>query len=127
LDSPEFAKYNPADVIGKFGIEREYNDQLMGVDGQRQAVVDNRGQVRQVIGDKPAIAGKDIQLTIDLDLQAVAELAMDGRQGAVVALDPRTGEVLAMVSRPAFDPNKFAVASRPRIGEKSPIIRASHA
>jgi penicillin-binding protein 2 len=65
--------------------------------------------VRQVIGNKSAIPGKDIQLSIDLDLQAVAELAMDGRNGAVVALDPRNGDVLAMVSRPAFDPNKFAV------------------
>jgi penicillin-binding protein 2 len=109
LDSPEFAKYNQGDVVGKFGIEREYNDQLMGVDGQRQVVVDNRGQVRQVIGNKPYVAGKDIQLTVDLDLQAVAELAMEGKNGAVVALDPRTGEVYAMVSRPAFDPNKFAV------------------
>ncbi|HJT87873.1 MAG TPA: penicillin-binding protein 2, partial [Bryobacteraceae bacterium] len=109
LDSPEFAKYDPGDVIGKFGIEREYNDLLMGVDGQRQVVVDNRGQVRQVLGIKPATPGKDIQLTIDLDLQAVAELAMDGRNGAVVALDPRSGDVLAMVSRPAFDANKFAV------------------
>lgn len=109
LDAPEFAKYDPGDVIGKFGIEREYNSVLMGVDGQRQQVVDNRGNVRQVIGNKPAIAGKDIQLTIDLDLQAVAELAMDGRNGAVVALDPRTGDVLAMVSRPTFDANKFAV------------------
>jgi penicillin-binding protein 2 len=71
--------------------------------------VDNRGQVRQVLGEKPAVSGKDLQLTIDLDLQVVAELAMDGRNGAVVALDPRTGEVLAMVSRPTFDPNKFAV------------------
>jgi penicillin-binding protein 2 len=109
LDSPEFAQYNPGDVIGKFGIEREYNDRLMGVDGQRQVVVDNRGQVRQVLGIKPAVPGKDLQLTIDLDLQAVAELAMDGRSGSVVALDPRNGDVLAMVSRPAFDPNKFAV------------------
>jgi penicillin-binding protein 2 len=109
LDSPEFAKYSPGDVIGKFGVEREYNDRLMGVDGQRQVVVDNRGQVHQVMGIKPAIAGKDIQLSVDLDLQAVAELAMDGKNGAVVALDPRNGEVLAMVSRPAFDPNKFAV------------------
>ena len=109
LDSPEFARYNPGDVIGKFGIERQYNATLMGVDGQRQQVVDNRGNVRQVIGIKPAIAGKDIQLSIDLDLQAVAELAMDGRNGAVVALDPRTGDVLAMVSRPTFDANKFAV------------------
>ncbi|MBV9505749.1 MAG: penicillin-binding protein 2 [Acidobacteriia bacterium] len=109
LDSAEFAKYGPGDVIGKFGIEREYNDRLMGVDGQRQVIVDNRGQVRQAIGNKPAIPGKDIQLTIDLDLQAVAELAMEGKNGSVVALDPRTGEVLAMVSRPTFDPNKFAV------------------
>jgi len=117
LDLPEFAKYNPGDIVGKFGIEKQYNDTLMGVDGQRQVVVDNRGQVRQTIGIKPAVAGKDLQLTIDLDIQAVAELALDGptkdlhvdhKNGAVVALDPRTGEVLAMVSRPTFDPNKFA-------------------
>ena len=108
LDDPAFAKYDPGAVIGKFGIEREYNDTLMGVDGQRQVVVDSRGQVRQVLKEKTAIPGKDLQLTIDLDLQAVAELAMDGKNGAVVALDPRTGELLAMVSRPAFDPNKFA-------------------
>ncbi|MBI2680008.1 MAG: penicillin-binding protein 2 [Candidatus Solibacter usitatus] len=109
LDLPEFARYNTGDVIGKFGIERQYNDTLMGVDGQRQVVVDNRGREREVIGIKEAIPGKNLQLTIDLDLQAVAELAMEGRKGAVVALDPRTGEVLAMVSRPIFDPNKFSV------------------
>ncbi len=107
LDSPEYAKYDPGDVIGKFGIEREYNDQLMGVNGQRQALVDNRGNVRKVLGIKEAVPGHDLELTIDLDLQAVAELAMDGKSGAVVALDPRSGEILAMVSRPAFDPNKF--------------------
>ncbi|HKE22665.1 MAG TPA: penicillin-binding protein 2 [Bryobacteraceae bacterium] len=109
LDDPAFAKYEPGAVIGKFGIERQYNDTLMGVNGQRQAVVDNRGQVRRVLAEKPAVPGEDLQLTIDLDLQVVAELAMEGRNGAVVALDPRTGEVLAMVSRPTFDPNKFAV------------------
>src|SRR6516164_6965901 len=70
LDSPEFAKYKPGDVIGKFGIERQYNDVLMGVDGQRQVLVDNRGQVRQVLQSKPAVPGKDLQITIDLDLQA---------------------------------------------------------
>jgi len=81
----------------------------MGQDGQQRVEVDNRGQVRQDFkeDEKPAIPGKDLQLTIDLDLQAVAELAMDGKNGAVVALDPRTGEILAMVSRPTFDPNKF--------------------
>ena len=118
LDLPEFAKYDGGEIIGKFGIERQYNDWLTGVDGERQVVVDNRGQVKQVLATKPYVAGKDLKLTIDLDLQVVAELGMDSPQtevhvqhtnGAVVALDPRTGEVLAMVSRPTFDPNKFAV------------------
>jgi penicillin-binding protein 2 len=109
LDSPDFAKYNQGAVIGKFGIERQYNDTLMGVDGERQVVVDNRGKTRETLANKEAIPGKDLQLTLDLDLQAVAELAMEGKNGAVVAMDPRTGEVLAMVSRPTFDPNKFAV------------------
>jgi penicillin-binding protein 2 len=108
LDSAEFAKYNPGDVIGKAGIERQYNDVLMGVDGQRQVIVDNRGRERQSFGIKEAVAGRNLDLTIDLDLQVVAELALESRKGAVVALDPRNGEILAMVSRPAYDPNKFA-------------------
>jgi len=109
LDSPDFAKYNQGAVIGKFGLERQYNDTLMGVDGERQVMVDNRGVTRRVLESKEAIPGKDLRTTLDLDLQAVAELAMEGKNGAVVAMDPRNGEVLAMVSRPAFDPNKFAV------------------
>jgi penicillin-binding protein 2 len=108
LNTAEFVKYEQGDVVGKQGIERQYNDILMGVDGQRQVVVDNRGKERNLIGMKDAVPGKNLMLTIDLDLQAVAELAMEGRRGAVVALDPRTGEVLAMVSRPAYDPNRFA-------------------
>jgi penicillin-binding protein 2 len=109
LDSADFAKYKQGDIVGQFGIERQYNDALMGVDGQQRVEVDNRGQVRQEfkVDEKPAVAGKDLELTIDLDLQAVAELAMDGKNGAVVAIDPRNGEILAMVSRPTFDPNKF--------------------
>lgn len=108
LNQLEFVHYRPGDVIGKAGIEREYNDSLMGTDGQRRVVVDSGGRERQVIGIKEAVPGKNLQLTIDLDLQVVAELAMENRRGAVVALDPRNGDVLAMVSRPAFDPNKFA-------------------
>jgi penicillin-binding protein 2 len=117
LDSPEYAKHEPGDIVGKFGLEQRYNEWLTGVDGQRQQVVDNRGQVRQVLDEKPYTPGKDLQLTIDLDLQIVAELSMDSpdpevhvqkKDGAVVALDPRTGEVLAMVSRPTFDLNRFA-------------------
>ncbi len=109
LDDPEYAKYNQGQIIGKTGLEKEYNDVLMGIDGERRSVVDNRGKEREVLGIKPAIPGKNIQLTIDLDLQVVAELALQGHRGAVVALDPRTGEILAMASQPTFDPNKFAV------------------
>ncbi len=116
LDIPEYAKYNQGQIIGKTGIEKQYNDILLGVDGERQTVVDNRGVQREVLGIKEAKPGKNIQLTIDLDLQAVAELAMDeslvdypNSRGAVVALNPQNGEILAMASRPTFDPNKFAV------------------
>ena len=108
LNTAEFIDYEQGDVVGKQGIERQYNRQLMGVDGQRQVVVDNRGRERNLLEEKEAVPGKDLQMTIDLDVQAVAELAMDGRRGAVVALDPRSGEVVAMVSRPAYDPNRFA-------------------
>ncbi len=108
LNLLEFVQREPGDVIGKSGVERQYDSLLTGIDGERRVVVDSIGREREVIGVKEAVPGRDLRLTIDLDLQAVAELAMDGRRGAVVALDPRTGEVLAMVSRPAFDPNRFA-------------------
>lgn len=111
LNSPEWARHDPGDIIGKMGVERYYNDILTGRDGQRQVRVDNRGNTREILGNKPAEPGRDIRLTIDLDLQVVAELAMQGRRGAVVALDPRNGEVLAFVSTPAYDPNHFLTRS----------------
>ena len=107
LNSQEWAAYNPGDLIGKMGIERFYNEVLKGVDGQRQVRVDNLQNTREVLGIKEAIPGKDLQLTIDLDLQVVGELALQGRRGAVVALDPRTGEILALVSAPSYDSNQF--------------------
>lgn len=107
LNTAEFAKYQRGDSVGKFGLEREYNDVLTGVDGQRRVVVDVSGREREVLNEKPAVPGQNLQLTIDLDLQVAAERAMEGRRGAVVAIDPRNGEVLAMVSRPGFDPNIF--------------------
>ena len=110
LNTSEFAKYSQGDIVGKFGLERQYNDILIGVDGQKRQVVDSVGRERQVLEDKEPTPGNNLQLTLDLDLQAVAELAMDGKRGAVVALDPRSGEVLAMVSRPTFDPNLFTDA-----------------
>ncbi len=108
LNSPDWAHHNPGDLIGKSGVERYYNEHLTGIDGQRQVRVDNRMNTREVLGIKEAVPGRDLKLTIDLDLQVVAELAMEDKRGAVVALDPRTGDVLALVSRPAYDPNRFA-------------------
>lgn len=107
LDSPAFIDHRQGDVIGKDGIERQYDQVLRGVDGRQRVMVDNMGRERQIEEPQKAIPGKDLRLTIDLDLQAVAELAMQDKRGAVVAVDPRNGEVLALVSRPAYDPNKF--------------------
>ena len=77
------------------------------MDGQQRVQVDNFGHERQMDTTQPAVPGQDLRTTLDLDLQSVAELAMQGKRGAVVALDPRNGEVLAMMSAPTFDPNKF--------------------
>ncbi|MFZ0962148.1 MAG: penicillin-binding protein 2 [Terriglobia bacterium] len=102
------SNYKPGDVVGKFGVEGEYNQILSGRDGMRRVVVNSRGQEVGVLSAIEAHPGNDLRLTIDLDLQMAAEASLGDRAGAVVALDPRTGEVLAMVSHPSFDPNDFA-------------------
>ncbi len=107
LDLPQFMDYHQGDIIGKDGLEREYDSTLRGVDGQQRVLVDNMGRERQMENAQEAVPGKDLRTSLDLDLQSVAELSMDGKRGSVVALDPRTGEILAMVSRPTFDANKF--------------------
>jgi penicillin-binding protein 2 len=107
LDLPQFSDYRQGDIIGKDGLEKQYDKTLRGIDGQQRVEVDNFGHERQMETTQDATSGKDLQTTLDLDLQSVAELAMQGKRGGVVALDPRSGEVLAMTSSPSFDPNKF--------------------
>ena len=107
LNLPQFSEYKQGDIVGKDGLEKEYDKTLRGVDGQQRVQVDNFGHERQMDATQPAVPGQDLKTTLDLDLQSVAELAMQGKHGAVVALDPRNGEVLAMMSAPTFDPNKF--------------------
>jgi penicillin-binding protein 2 len=109
LNSSKFEFYEPGDVVGKSGVEETYDALLRGTDGSRDVVVNSHGKEIDLAGQQLAKAGTDLRLTIDLDLQRVAEKAMEGRNGALVAMDPHTGEILAMVSRPAFDPNQFAV------------------
>lgn len=103
--------YKLGDIIGKFGIERTYNDILMGKDGERRVLVDSRGRIQQEIERIEPVPGRDLYTTLDLDIQKVAEEQTDtmpSGRGAIAVMDPNNGEILAMVSRPAFDPNIFS-------------------
>lgn len=109
LNQPQFDLYSPGDVVGISGVERQYNTVLMGKNGSRQALVNSHGREVGRLGETAAVPGQQLKLTIDIDLQIAAEQALEGKNGAIVAMDPRTGEILAMVSRPTFDPNDFAI------------------
>ena len=109
LNQPQFELYNPGDVVGVSGVEKQYNSILMGKNGSRRALVNSHGREVGRLDETPAEPGRQLKLTLDLDLQIAAEEAIEGKNGAIVAMDPHTGEILAMVSRPTFDPNDFAV------------------
>ena len=109
LNQPQFELYSPGDVVGVSGVERQYNNVLMGKNGSRRALVNSHGKEIGHLDETPAESGKPLKLTIDLDLQIAAEQAIEGKNGAIIAMDPHTGEILAMVSRPTFDPNDFSV------------------
>src|SRR5580704_9212836 len=109
LNQPRYAYYQPGDVVGKAGVEETYDQILRGEDGSRDVIVDSHGREVGVLGTQHAKPGHDLKLTIDLDLQRVAEVALGDANGAVVAMDPRNGEILALVSHPSYDPNAFAV------------------
>ena len=109
LNNPRYASYEPGDVVGKAGVEETYDQLLRGEDGSRDVVVDSHGREVGYLRTQHAIPGQDLKLTIDIDLQRTAELALGDANGAVVAMDPRNGEILALVSHPSYDPNAFAV------------------
>lgn len=105
--------YKLGDIIGKFGIERTYNDILMGKDGERRVLVDSRGRIQPqgTIEIIEPVPGRDLYTTLDLDIQKAAEAQTDtmpAGRGAIAVMDPNNGEILAMASRPAFDPNIFS-------------------
>lgn len=99
--------YRLGDVVGQMGAEAAFESTLHGTWGGQQVEVDSAGRIISILGDKPATAGQDIQLTIDLELQRAAEAALGTREGAIVAIDPRNGAILAMASWPTYDPNIF--------------------
>ncbi|MEP0886548.1 penicillin-binding transpeptidase domain-containing protein, partial [Trichocoleus sp. ST-U3] len=118
LNDEEFAEREPegyrlGDIVGQMGVEEAFEQQLRGEWGGQQVEVDGAGQVLRILGQKEAKAGKDVTLTLDLDLQKAAEAALGNRKGAIVALNPNNGAVLAMVSRPTYDPNLFSTRITP--------------
>ncbi|WP_288321621.1 penicillin-binding protein 2 [uncultured Selenomonas sp.] len=107
--------YKSGDIIGKFGLERVYDKEVRGIKGGEQVEVDVSGRPVQILGRQSPIPGNDLVLTIDGHIQEAAERAVDDQLAAVhahaaaaVVMNPQTGEILAMVSRPAFNPNLFA-------------------
>ena len=109
--------YSQGDVIGQYGLERAYEPMLRGTSGWRRVEVNVLGQEIRLLETKQPTSGKDLLLTLDLQLQQLAETLLHKGQhtGSIVALDPRNGQILALASRPAFDPN--LLASRPSVAE----------
>ena len=108
LSAKGFEDYNPGDYLGKNGIERSWEKELHGTDGGRQLEVDARGRVLRTVSESYPTVGNSVVLTIDANLQKVAEEAFGDQAGAAVAMDVNTGEVLAFVSKPGFDPALFS-------------------
>lgn len=115
LETKKEQGYKSGDIIGQFGLERVYDQYVRGTDGGEQVEVDVAGKPVKILGKKEPTPGYDLILTIDRELQVAAEQAVDKILGeiganaaAAVVLNPQNGEILAMVSRPAFDPNLFA-------------------
>jgi penicillin-binding protein 2 len=118
MNDEEFAQrkaegYRLGDIIGQMGVEEAFEQHLRGEWGGQQVEVDGAGQVLRILGQKEAKSGKDVTLTLDINVQKAAEAALGNRKGAIVALNPNNGAVLAMVSRPTYDPNLFSTRITP--------------
>ena len=99
--------YKGTQHVGKTGVERFYEDLLHGQVGHQQVETNVQGRMVREIANTPSVSGQDLFLHLDINLQRVAAESLSEFNGAIVALDPRNGGVLAMVSKPDFDPNEF--------------------
>jgi penicillin-binding protein 2 len=106
-DWDQTANYKGSDYIGKIGLELSYERELHGATGFEEVEVDAGGRAVRTLSRTPPVSGNNLKLSLDIKLQQAAETAFGDRRGALVALDPATGEVLALVSKPGFDPNLF--------------------
>ena len=107
LSSGKYADNKSGDLIGKYGVEGRWQKSLNGLRGRERLEVDAAGRKLKVISRKPPVPGLSLSLTIDKELQFLAEEGLKGKKGAVVAMNPNNGEILALASAPAFDPNLF--------------------
>ena len=103
------AAYRATQFIGKRGVEAYYEEALHGRPGFQQVETDAHGRIRKVIDSDPPTVGKNLTLHLDARLQQAAVDALGEQRGAIVAIDPKTGGVLALVSKPSYDPNQFVV------------------
>ncbi|OGD17924.1 MAG: penicillin-binding protein 2 [Candidatus Aminicenantes bacterium RBG_16_63_16] len=102
------------DLVGRTGVEREYETQLTGVNGRLTEIVDSQGRPRGQAARVEPAAGGDLGLTLDFDIQKKASELLEGREGAIIVMDPRNGDVLALASYPTYDPNKFITRFTPQ-------------
>ena len=108
MEMEEFVNHKLGYLVGKYGVEQKFEFELMGESGGRQIEVNAMGQKIRVLGQVEPNPGNNVHLTLDLEIQKAAEEAMAGKRGAVVVMNPQNGDILAMVSKPDFDPNLFA-------------------
>lgn len=109
LGDKKFSSYLPGDLIGKMGLEREYEQELRGVDGKRLVEINSSGGIERTLGQNDPVPGNNIAVTLDTRLQEKAyEAIQDIKKGAVIVSTPR-GEILSLVSKPSFDPNLFTL------------------
>jgi penicillin-binding protein 2 len=107
LKDGRYVGYRQGDYLGKYGVEQQWDRVLNGQRGGRQVEVDSAGRQLRVLREVAALPGQNLVLTLDANLQRRAEEALSGKAGAIVALDPNNGDILAMVSGPTFDQNRF--------------------
>ena len=109
LASGLYREANMGDIVGKFGLEKIYDNFLRGKDGGRQVEVNAQGKEINVLGITEPVPGLNLVLNIDIRMQEILEEALVGKQGAAVVMDVKSGGILAMVSKPSFDPNEFSL------------------
>ena len=114
LEKPEFSGLHQGSVVGQYGVEKSFDRHVRGQAGQKNVEVDAHGSEKQEVVIEQPQAGNDLYLTIDVRLQKVAEDLLGHESGAIVALDPTNGDILAMASRPGFDPNVLSRELTPK-------------